>query len=156
GVFGATAACARLAGFDRDRAVQALGIAGSMASGLMAYLGDGSATKQIHPGWAAHAAHTAVTLAGAGASGPATVLEGANGLYSAFIGRGDVEPDEVAGDLGDFWETPRIAFKPYAACHFLHAPLDALLELQGEYGFGAGDVERITLLSPAAGIGLIA
>src|SRR6185312_2311640 len=38
GIFGATAACARLGGLDRDRTVQALGIAGSMASGLMAYL----------------------------------------------------------------------------------------------------------------------
>jgi 2-methylcitrate dehydratase PrpD len=156
GVFGATAACARLGGLDRDRTVQALGIAGSMASGLMAYLGDGSATKQIHPGWAAHGAHTAVALAAAGASGPATVLEGPNGLYSAFIGRGDVDPAEVAGDLGEAWETPRIAFKPYAACHFLHAPLDALLELRGAHGFDAEEVERITLLSPEAGVGLIA
>lgn len=155
GVFGAAAAVARLQGLDAATTVQAFGIAGSMAAGLMAYLGDGSATKPIHPGWMAHAAHLAVRLAAAGATGPAAVLEGPNGVYEAFLGRAGIEAEDVAGDLGAAWETPAIAFKPYAGCHFLHAPLDALLELRARHGFAAADVERIVVRSPAAGIGLI-
>jgi 2-methylcitrate dehydratase PrpD len=155
GVFGATAATARLTGLDRERTVQAFGIAGSMAAGLMAYLSDGSATKPIHPGWMAHAAHIAVRLAAAGAHGPAAVLEGRNGVYDAFVGRRDVAVDVLTADLGSSWETPNIAFKPYAACHFLHAPLDALFELRAERDFEVGDIVRITVLSPRAGIGLI-
>ncbi len=156
GAFGATAATARLKGLNRDTTVQALGIAGSMAAGLMAYLSDGSATKPIHLGWMAHAAHAAVRLAGAGASGPAAVLEGPNGVYEAFLGKSDVDPDELAGDLGSAWETLAIAFKPYAGCHFLHAPLDALSALRAEHGFEVGEITRLTVLSPAAGIGLVA
>lgn len=156
GAFGATAATALLAGLDRETTVQALGVVGSMAAGLMAYLSDGSATKQIHPGWVAHAAHHAVGLAAAGATGPAAVLEGPFGVYSAFVERPDVDPEEVAGDLGAEWETPQIAFKPYAGCHFLHAPLDAFLALRSQRRFEPDDVRRITVFSPQAGIDLIA
>lgn len=155
GVFGATAAVARLQALDAGATVRALGIAGSMAAGLMAYLSDGSATKPIHPGWMAHAAHLAVRLAAAGATGPAAVLEGPNGVYAAFLGREGIDAEEVAGDLGAAWETPAIAFKPYAGCHFLHAPLDALLALREDHGFGPEDVERILVRTPAAGLGLI-
>jgi 2-methylcitrate dehydratase PrpD len=156
GAFGATAATALLAGLDREQTVCAFGLVGSMAAGLMAYLSDGSETKQIHPGWMAHAAHAAVRLAAAGATGPAAVLEGPNGVYEAFVGRSEVPAEEVAAGLGIEWETPRIAFKPYAGCHFLHAPLDAFFELRAERRFDPSEVVGITVFSPAAGIGLIA
>jgi len=136
--------------------VQAYGIAGSMAGGLMAYLSDGSATKPIHPGWMAHAGIYAARLAGAGATGPAAVLEGMNGVYPAFIQLDGVDAAALAADLGSEWETLRIAFKPYAACHFVHAPLDALLLLRDEHGFGPDEVAAITFVSPRAGIELTA
>ena len=75
GIFGATAAAARLGGLDRTPPTSALGIAGSMASGLFAYLDDGTPTKPIHPGWAAHGALLAARLAAHGAEGPPGVLE---------------------------------------------------------------------------------
>ncbi len=156
GVFGATTAIAVAREAGEATLVNALGIAGSMAAGLMAYLSDGAATKPIHPGWMAHAAHFAVRLAAAGATGPAAVLEGQNGVYPAFVELDRVDPAELTDDLGRNWETPRIAFKPYAACHFIHAPLDALLELRSEHGFGPAEVERITFVSPRAGIDLVA
>lgn len=156
GVFGATAAVARLTGLDAARTAQALGIAGSMASGLMAYLTDGSETKRIHPGWMANAAHVAAGLASHGATGPAAVLEGRSGVFSAFLGRDDVDADVLTAGLGSDWETPAIAFKPYPACHFVHAPLDALVELHAEHGFDADRIERITVFSPQAGIDLVA
>lgn len=155
GVFGATAAVARIAQLGERRLTHALGIAGSMAGGLMAYLGDGAETKRVHPGWMAHAAHHAVALARHGATGPAAVLEGRFGVYSAFVERHDVAPDELVADLGTHWETPAIAFKPYPACHFVHAPLDALIALQAEHGFAPEAIERITVCSPQAGIELV-
>ena len=155
GVFGATAAVARLTDLGERRTAHALGIAGSMASGLMAYLSDGSDTKRVHPGWMAHAAHVAVDLAAHGATGPAGVIEGRYGVYHALLGRGDVTAADVAGDLGSHWETLAIAFKPYPACHFVHAPLDALAALRTEHGFEADAVERITVMLPQAGIELV-
>src|SRR6185295_18174869 len=55
-VFGAMAAAAGVGAalnLDRRQLAHALGIAGSMAAGIIEYLADGSWTKRMHPGWAA-------------------------------------------------------------------------------------------------------
>lgn len=153
GVFGATAAVGRLTGLDEARLVQALGIAGSMAAGLLAFVGDGSATKRVHPGWMAHAAHAATSLARHGATGPAAVLEGRNGVYEAFLGRQGVEVP--AGDLGERWETPEIAIKPYPACHFLHAAVDAVARIRDRERMAADDIDAVTVTMPQAGVGMV-
>ena len=155
GVFGATAAAARLRGLEAERATSALGIAGSMASGLFAYLEDGTPTKPIHPGWAAHGGLLAARLAELGAEGPPSVLEGKFGLYHAYLaaepGAIDIEAQLV--DLGTRWETPRIAYKPYPACHFMHGSLGATAEAAA--GLDPDDVEEILVTVPAAGVSLV-
>lgn len=153
GVFGATVAVARLRGLTLGDTIQALGIAGSMASGLLAYLTDGSDTKRIHPGWMAHAAHLAVGFSHAGATGPAAVLEGEKGVYHAFLGLRGVEVP--THDLGTSWETPRIAFKPYPACHFMHAAVDAVDEIMRRERVMPDEVEQITVLMPQAGLDMV-
>ena len=105
--------------------VSALGIVGSMASGLFAYLEDGTDTKPLHPAWAAHGAIVAARLASFGAEGPPHVLEGRFGLYDAFLGARRPRPRRQLADLGTRWETPRIAYKPYPACHYIHGSLGA-------------------------------
>jgi 2-methylcitrate dehydratase PrpD len=151
GIFGATAAAARLHGLSVADTASALGIAGSMASGLFAYLDDATATKPIHPAWAAHGALIAARLASLGAEGPPGVLEGRFGLFHAFVDtRIDLEPQ--LADLGERWETPRIAFKPFPACHFIHGSLGATQSL-GEVDPDA--VEDILVTVPEAGVSLV-
>src|SRR4029079_7320966 len=114
GIFGATAAAARLSGLSGAETASARGLARSMASGLFASLDDAPATKPIHPAWAAHGALVAVRLAALGAEGPAGVVDARFGLYHAFVDtRIDLEPQ--LADLGERWETPRIAFKAFPA-----------------------------------------
>src|SRR5207249_4802109 len=74
GIFGATTAASRLLGLDAAATASALGIAGSFAGGLFAYLDVGTATKPMHPAWAAHGALIASRLASFGAEGPPTVI----------------------------------------------------------------------------------
>ncbi|HSJ95165.1 MAG TPA: MmgE/PrpD family protein [Gaiellaceae bacterium] len=156
GVFGATAAAARLDGLDAGRATSALGIAGSLASGLFAYLDDGTPTKPIHPGWAAHGGLLAARLAARGAEGPPGVLEGRFGLYHAFLGaeKGEIDIEGQLADLGSRWETPRIAYKPYPACHFMHGAVGATAEAVLD-GLSADDVEDVVVTVPAAGVDLV-
>jgi 2-methylcitrate dehydratase PrpD len=154
GVFGAAAASARLLGLDETATTNALGIAGSMAAGLLEFLADGSATKRIHAGWAAHGGVMAARLAAHGATGPSTVLEGRFGIYRAFLAGVEVDIEGQLADLGDRWETPRIAFKPYPACHFVHASLDATASLMAD-GLRAEDVRDIVALTPEAGVSLV-
>lgn len=142
GIFGAVAAAARLEGLDHALAVHAAGLAGSMASGLMEYLSDGSDTKQMHPGWAVKGAITAIKLARHGATGPATVLEGEFGVYRAFADQA-VDPSAALTGLGEEWVGTAVATKPYPACHCVHAPVDALLALSQRLGIGPDDVSRI-------------
>jgi 2-methylcitrate dehydratase PrpD len=152
GIFGATAAAARLRGVSAADAASAFGIAGSMASGLFAYLDDGTATKPIHPAWAAHGALLAARLAELGAEGPPGVLEGRFGVFHAFVDtRIDLEPQ--LADLGEHWETPRIAFKSYPACHFVHGSLGATASLLD--GLEPAEIEDVVVIVPEAGVSLV-
>ena len=155
GVFGATATVARLRGLDARTTANALGIAGSMAGGLMEFLADGAKTKPIHPGWAAHCALNAVRLAVHGATGPVTVLDGRRGFLGTYLHGEPYDIDGQVADLGSRWETPNIAFKPYPACHYIHAPLDALDSLVAEHALSADDVASIVALSDETGVALV-
>ncbi len=155
GVFGVTVAAARLRGLDAEQTANAIGIAGSVASGLLEFLADGSETKRLHPGFAAQAGLAAARLAAHGATGPATVLEGRFGLFNAYLHGVDADIAGQLADLGERWETPRIAFKPYPACHYVHAPVDALAQLVGEHGLEADAVEQLIAVSDATGESLV-
>ena len=155
GVFGATVAAGRLFGLDAETLTNALGIAGSLASGLFEYLGDGSATKPLHPGWAAQAGIQAARLASRGTTGPSTVLEGRFGVYAAFVGNPQHGLDRQLADLGARWETPNIAFKPYPVCHFSHASIDAVRSLVEENGLRADDVSAVVATVPADAVAFV-
>jgi 2-methylcitrate dehydratase PrpD len=155
GIFGATTAAARLAGADVDTTASAVGIAGSFAGGLFAYLDDATPTKPLHPAWAAHGGVLASRLASLGAEGPTGVLEGRFGVYHAFVGvpPGEADIDAQLADLGSRWETPRIAYKPYPACHFMHGSLGATASLLDSVS--AEDIDEIVVWLPAAGVPLV-
>ncbi len=157
GVFGGTAAVARLGGLDAETTTRALGIAGSFASGLFAYLADGTPTKPMHPAWAAHGAHVAARLAAHGAVGPQSVLEGKFGLYHAFLGaaEGAIDIDAQLADLGSRWETPRIAYKPYPVCHFMHGSLGAAEVAAAGRLFEPDEIEDVLVTVPEAGVSLV-
>jgi len=157
GIFGATCAAARLTGLDTATTASALGIAGSMASGLFAYLEDGTATKPIHPAWAAHGGILAARLASLGAEGPASVIEGKFGLYHAFLGaeRGEIDVDSQLADLGSRWETPRIAYKPFPVCHFMHGSLGAAAEALDGRLLSPDEIVEVLVTVPAAGVSLV-
>jgi 2-methylcitrate dehydratase PrpD len=126
GPLAAAAVAGRLLGFDAATLTDALGVAGSCASGLLEFLGTGAATKQLHPGMAAANGILAARLAAAGSTGPASVLEGRYGIFAALSAR-PVDIDSVTSGLGRTWETTRITVKPYPACQLLHATLDAAI-----------------------------
>jgi 2-methylcitrate dehydratase PrpD len=154
GVLGATVAAGRLFGLAPNRLASALGIAGSFASGLLAFLADGSQTKPLHAGWAAQAGVQAALLAGAGAEGPSSVLEDVNGLFASFVGA-PVDTKTAFADLGSEWETPRIAFKAYPACHFVHASVDAAAAALAGSGGTASEIEEVEVRVSDTGVGLV-
>jgi 2-methylcitrate dehydratase PrpD len=154
GAFGATAASARLLGLDRDTTVNALGIVGSFAAGLFEYLADGSDTKPLHAGWAAQAGVQAARLAQAGASGPSTVIEGRFGVLASH-GADPARAEAITERLGERWEFPELAIKPFPACHFLHASTWAAGELAEAHRLAAEDIEEAFVRVPPEGARLV-
>jgi 2-methylcitrate dehydratase PrpD len=155
GVFGATVAASRLRRLEPRSIAHALGIAGSFACGIFEYLADGSATKPIHAGAAAQAGLVAASLAAHGATGPASVFEGRFGVFAAFADIHGIDLEPALGDLGARWETPRIAFKPYPACHYIHAPMDAAVEALRGSDASPDEIAEIVMRVPEAAVSLV-
>lgn len=138
GVFASTFIAARLLNVPPRIARDAMGIAGSMASGLMEYLSDATDVKQLHPGWAAQAGVRAVQLARAGLTGPATVLEGRFGVFKVYAGL-DIDPAAALAFDGSRFEVEEMAPKPYPACLCVHPVVQAALELRAKGVFAKPD-----------------
>jgi 2-methylcitrate dehydratase PrpD len=135
---------------DSQRVTHSLGVAASMASGIIEANRTGGTVKRMHCGWAAHAAVSAADLVRLGFTGPPTVLEGRFGFFQAWLhGAGNL--DAVTDGLGTRWELPRIFFKPYPANHFTHAVIDAAAALRGR-GVTPEQVAKVAVGVPAANL----
>jgi 2-methylcitrate dehydratase PrpD len=146
GPFGAAVACGKLMGLDAERIGNALGIAGSLACGLMEFArsGTGAMVKRLHLGRAAESGVLAASLAADGFTGPVSVLEGAFGFLRVFCG-GDFDAAELTRDLGTSYATRTIMLKRFA-CHITaHTPVQAILQLRSEHGYAGTDVAAIQI-----------
>jgi len=133
GAFGAATRVAVALGLDAPRIASALGIVGSMASGIIEYLAEGTWTKRLHPGWAAQAGWRAARLAEGGFAGPRTVFEGEHGAFKAFAVPGIARDfDHLANGWGETWHVANLAFKPYACGTMAQPFIDCALRLRDE------------------------
>ena len=144
-VFGAMAAAAGVGaalGLDRRRLVDALGVVGSMAGGIIEYLAEGTWTKRMHAGWAAQSGLRAALLGREGFSGPRTVLEGVHGLFHGFAHTTAGDYDALTGDFGERWVTETLAFKPYPCGTMTHPYIDCARRLAAR-GIKADEIKEI-------------
>jgi 2-methylcitrate dehydratase PrpD len=142
GAMGATLAVARAMRLNKQQTVDALGIAGSMASGIIEYLAEGAWTKRLHAGWSAQVGIQAARLGQQGFLGPRTVFEGTHGLYYAFARSAEGNYEVLTRDFGSDWYLSRITFKPYATGTMNQPYVDCALRL-AQKGFAAEDVADI-------------
>ena len=141
GPFGGAVAGGHLLGLDAERMANALGIAGSLACGLLEFAraGKGGMVKRLHLGRASEGGVLAASLAADGFTAPDTVLEGPFGFLAVFCREWDVS--ELTRGLGEHWATTGIALKRYP-CHInAHAAVKALSQLQAEHRFTGAEVE---------------
>ncbi|MGU3432434.1 MmgE/PrpD family protein [Actinomycetes bacterium M1A6_2h] len=150
GAMGGAVAAAVIGGAEEEKIVDTLGIAASMAAGIIEANRTGGTVKRMHCGWAAHSALAAEGLARHGITGPPTVLEGRFGFFQAWLHQGG-RASEILDGLGTEWAVPGIFFKPYPANHFTHAAVDAGAALRGR-GIAPRDVETLVLGVPAANL----
>jgi 2-methylcitrate dehydratase PrpD len=142
GVFGATAACAKILALNPLQTEMALGIAASMASGVVANFG--TMTKPLHVGLAARNGVLATKLARSGFTANARAIEAEGGLFKMFYDRSapDTQPlDELGRSYS--METDGIRIKPYPCGGLAHPAIDATLEMRAQHGITAEMIESI-------------
>src|SRR5437660_7150749 len=113
GAMGAASGVGAALGLNTRQIVDALGIAGSMAGGIIEYLAEGAWTKRLHAGGAAQSGMRAAFLERQGFVGPRTVFEGVHGLFHGFAHTTHGDYEALTADFGRRWVTDRLAFKPY-------------------------------------------
>ncbi len=143
GTIAAAGAVATTLGLPAEQIAHAIGIAGSMASGIIEYLADGSWTKRMHAGWAAQSGLRAALMARGGFIGPRTVLEGTHGFYKAFAPSATPDYSHLLEGLGQDWVMSTIAFKPYACGTMTQPFIDCGIALRAS-GVAATDIVGIT------------
>ena len=134
GPFGSAMAAAILLGLDDRQTRDALGNAGTQASGLWQFLEEGAMSKHLHAGRAAESGLLAAELASHGFTGPAAILEGERGFFAGACP--DPEPERILVDPTAPWQLVGTSIKPWPSCRHTHPVIDCALELhdrlQGE------------------------
>jgi 2-methylcitrate dehydratase PrpD len=143
GPFGAAAAGAVLMGFDAEKTLNALAIAGSHSAGLIEYTKTGGSVKRIHSAIPTAAGVRAALFAEAGITGPRSILEGEKGFCKVFAGEYDL--NRLTDGLGSHYHLLDNALKPYSCCHLIHAAFDALDKARDREPIAADQVRQITV-----------
>jgi 2-methylcitrate dehydratase PrpD len=127
GIFGAAAAAAKLLKLNETEIQNALGIAGSMSSGLKENFG--TMTKSLHVGLAASQGIQAALLARLGIDSSRRILEGPFGFCSVMSR--EPEPERIIRDFGKPWEIeiPGVTRKQYPCCARTHTAIDGVLNI---------------------------
>lgn len=143
GVFGATAATARILRLSEDQTRHALALAASMASGVKANFG--SMAKPLQVGHACAKGVMCAQLAASGMTANPAALEGRQGFFNVYNGEGKYRAEATRFD-GTF-ELMRsgIKFKKYPSCGSTHAPIDAARDLTQGHPLRADEIESVTI-----------
>ena len=139
GRLASAAACAKLLKLDEKQTTTALGIAGSMSSGLIHNFG--TMTKPLHAGLTCRDGVMAAQLAQRGLSSGDQIIEHPFGFAATVIGEGTYDLDEMAENLGKPYRIQdALIIKKYPCCGGNHAMLDSLFSLMREHNFTYEDV----------------
>ncbi len=141
GVLGATAAMAKIYGFDRAHVLTALGIGASEAAGLRENFG--TMTKPLHAGRAAESGVVAADLAALGWTAADDILEAPRGFFHAE--GGGFDSTAIMGKLGKPWTfiSPGVSIKPFPSGSLTHPGMTAMLALIRENHITADQVDHV-------------
>lgn len=141
GTFAAAAAAGKVMGLDAEQLARALGIAGTMASGLVCVFGTDA--KLVTVGNAVENGVKAAVLAQKGYTVPEDVFERTGG-YARAVSR-ERNFDKICPQDGDELMIRDSYYKIHASCGHTHSALDAFQKIMKEHEFAADQVEDISV-----------
>lgn len=149
GPIGAAMTGSVLTGLSEDQAVSALGLAANTVAGLNEWPHSGADDMFFQAGFAARNAVTAVELAGLGARGSESALDGPAGLFTV-LGKADCAAD-VEAFAGDP-EILAVFHKPAPACNYAQTPCQAAVIAAREASADPARVRAIEVQASAAAL----
>ncbi len=150
GVVGAAAAVAALRKFDADTCQRVLGIAASLAGGLIANFG--TMTKPLHAGWAAGQAIDACDWAQLGVTASPDAIEHHAGFLAALSPKGRFTLPELPARWPEELRlsTNGLTVKKYPMCFATHRVIDGMLDLVAANRLQPQDVAHVeAFIGPA-------
>ncbi|MCZ6678252.1 MAG: MmgE/PrpD family protein [Candidatus Poribacteria bacterium] len=145
GTFGAAVITGYALKLDAPRFVNTCGLAGNVASGLIAWVDDPTEHSRSYGiGVAARNGVTAGLLAERGFGGPQGIFDPMKyNIFDAFSGTMHLE--ELTRDLGsEFYIERADGFKQYPCCGDIHSGIDALLGIMSEHNLHPNEIVQIT------------
>jgi 2-methylcitrate dehydratase PrpD len=147
GVFGGTAAAARIMGCDARALQNALGIALFSASGTLEAFSPSAQSRMMRgmvTGFSAKSAVVAAIMAERGITGVPEALDGSSGFFASYYG-GAYDRDTILDGLGAKWLSEEIAVKPYPTCRWTHSYIDTTIRLVTRENIAPEDIEQIRI-----------
>ncbi len=147
---GAALQTAKILGLPRSQMADSLGIATFMACGgtvSLELLSPGYWCRPLLSGWQASVGISAAMLAAEGLRGSPRIIEAPYG----FLNAESVDPDPGAlHRLGEPFEVTRTGLKVFPTTRYLHAEIEAMLELVAEHDLTPDSVDEILVEKPRA------
>ena len=150
GAFVAGAVASKLLKLDDEQILNALGLCGTQAAGLLESDHGGSMGKSLHVGKATYNGIMSAYLARNGFTGSPTIFEGNEGFLKTMVfDNTDFNPDDfsfenVLNDVGTV-RVRDIYFKKYPFCRHIHSSIDTALKLKASIGDEYDHIQNIAV-----------
>ncbi|MBE6500145.1 MAG: MmgE/PrpD family protein [Methanobrevibacter thaueri] len=150
GTFVAGAVASKLLKLDTTQILNALGLCGTQAAGLLESDHSGSMGKVLHVGKAAYNGILSAFLAKNGFTGSGTIFEGNEGFLKTMVVKDenytieDFSFEQALKDIGRV-SIRDIYFKKYPFCRHIHSSIDTALKLKASIGEEYDHIQNITI-----------
>ena len=150
GTFVAGAVASKLLKLDENQILNALGLCGTQAAGLLESDHGGSMGKVLHAGKAVYNGIISAFMALNGFTGSGTIFEGNEGFLKTMVFQGeeysmdDYSFENALKDVGKV-HVRDIYFKKYPFCRHLHSSIDTALKLKASIGDEYKHIENIAV-----------
>ncbi|SDA50552.1 MmgE/PrpD family protein [Methanobrevibacter millerae] len=150
GTFVSGAVASKLLKLDESQTLNALGLCGTQAAGLLESDHGGSMGKVLHVGKANYNGLLSAFLARNGFTGAETIIEGSEGFLKTMVfdseefESDDFSFESVLESVGTV-RVRDIYFKKYPFCRHLHSSIDTALKLRTSLGEEYNHIENVAV-----------
>jgi len=149
GAFVAGVVASKLLKLDEEQILNALGLCGTQAAGLLESDHGGSMGKSLHVGKAVYNGILSAYLARNGFTGSETIFEGAEGFLKTMVFDDEYKQEDflfedALHDVGKV-RVRDIYFKKYPFCRHLHSSIDTALKLKASIGEEYDHIQNVAV-----------